>query len=257
MNTLQQPLHRTFAKSYQEEILLSRIVGEISHQSLTLQVTIKAGVAVTIVDDLEVHAIQEGSLEFCLEEKASLNLRMRSLYGLYRISSAGQNDYIIPAYQTRFTEQQISSSKQVELKRFLIIRFFGDRAAADVRYACFGPGEKNFKFTVLQDHQAEHTTSKVVVRSVLEEQSQLFCKGLIHIRKDAQHTHAELENKNILLGDQARAVSIPTLEIEANDVVCKHGAAISKLDAEQFFYLQSRGIDGTSARIMLIESFLQ
>ncbi len=79
---------------------------------------------------------------------------------------------------------------------------------------------------------------------------------MIHIKKRGQQTKAELENKNVSLGQGSRAVSIPTLEIEANDVVCKHGAAISKLDAEQFFYLQSRGIAVQQARTMLIESFL-
>jgi len=63
-------------------------------------------------------------------------------------------------------------------------------------------------------------------------------------------------NKNLLLGCNSQAISIPKLEVEADDVDCKHGAAVSKLDDEQIFYLQSRGIDYCSAKNILIDAFL-
>ena len=91
---------------------------------------------------------------------------------------------------------------------------------------------------------------------MLDDESKLFCHSLIRVNKQAQQTLAEQVNKNILLKNTARAVSIPTLEVLANDVRCKHGAAVSKLDAEQMFYLQSRGIDMQATRQMLVQAFL-
>lgn len=245
---------RTLSQSPAQEILLSSLVGKIVTSTLSLQVTVASHVVVTIIDDLEDHNFNDCTLEFLLQERSYLMLKMRSVKALHTISSIGNPEVVFPARLTTMTDEVCSEIKDVT--RNLTVRLLGQHAQAAIRYACFGMGEKKFKFITLQDHQAEHCTSNVVVRSVLDDNAKIFCKGLIHIKKGAQHTHAELENKNVLLGQGSRAVSIPTLEIEANDVVCKHGAAISKLDAEQFFYLQSRGITVEQARTMLIESFL-
>ena len=237
-----------------QEMTLSSLVGNIKSLTLSLQVTLASHVIATIVDDLEDHNFNDCVLEFLLQERSYLFLKMRSVQALSSVSSLGNHDVILPARTTIMTDDMASSA--TEVSRNLVIRLIGEHAQANVRYACYGTGEKKFKFITLQDHQAEHCISNVVVRSVLDDNAKIFCKGLIHIKNGAQHPRADLENKNVLLGQGSRAVSIPTLEIEANDVVCKHGAAISKLDAEQFFYLQSRGIAVQQARTMLIESFL-
>ncbi len=79
---------------------------------------------------------------------------------------------------------------------------------------------------------------------------------MIKVEKAAQHTDAHLENKNILLSNGSRAVSIPQLEIEANDVKCGHGAAVSKLNKDDIFYLESRGINAQATQRLLVDAFL-
>ncbi|HRV96653.1 MAG TPA: SufD family Fe-S cluster assembly protein, partial [Anaerolineae bacterium] len=64
-----------------------------------------------------------------------------------------------------------------------------------------------------------------------------------------------LKNENLLLDDTARADSIPSLEIDANDVRASHGATIGKIVEEYVFYLMSRGIPRNTAVRMVVEGF--
>jgi Fe-S cluster assembly protein SufD len=60
-----------------------------------------------------------------------------------------------------------------------------------------------------------------------------------------------------MLSDQAKAESIPGLEILADDVHCSHGVSIGELDAEEIFYLRSRGISLEDSRRLLIDGFFE
>ena len=62
-------------------------------------------------------------------------------------------------------------------------------------------------------------------------------------------------NRNLVLSPKARADSIPGLEIMADDVRCTHGATVGKIDADQVFYLLSRGIPYRDAERLIVEGF--
>jgi len=74
---------------------------------------------------------------------------------------------------------------------------------------------------------------------------------------DAQKTDAYQSNRNLMLSDEAEANSLPGLEIQANDVRCTHGATSSRIDPEQEFYLQSRGIGKADAAELLTFAFFE
>ena len=63
-------------------------------------------------------------------------------------------------------------------------------------------------------------------------------------------------NQALLLSHDAEMDSKPQLEIYADDVKCSHGATVGEIDAEQLFYLRSRGVPHEEARAMLIRAFL-
>ena len=60
-------------------------------------------------------------------------------------------------------------------------------------------------------------------------------------------------NQALLLSPEAEIDSKPQLEIYADDVKCSHGATVGELDADQLFYLRTRGIPEAEARAMLVE----
>ena len=62
-------------------------------------------------------------------------------------------------------------------------------------------------------------------------------------------------NRNIKLSEHAWAESVPNLEIENNDVRCKHESAVSPIDADQRFYLESRGVPPQVAERLVVAGF--
>ena len=72
--------------------------------------------------------------------------------------------------------------------------------------------------------------------------------GKVVVHRGAQRIDARQSNDNLLLSDQAEIDTKPELEIYADDVKCSHGSTVGELDAEQLFYLRSRGIDEADAR---------
>lgn len=79
--------------------------------------------------------------------------------------------------------------------------------------------------------------------------------GRIHVAQGAQRTDARLINNNLMLSQDAEVDSKPQLEICADNVICSHGATITQPDAQQLFYLRSRGIDSTTALQMISMGF--
>ena len=81
-------------------------------------------------------------------------------------------------------------------------------------------------------------------------------RGLIKVHPGAQRTDAYQTNRNLLLSPEARAESLPNLEIEADDVRCSHGATVGQLEEEELFYLMSRGLSRPVAERLVIFGFL-
>lgn len=105
------------------------------------------------------------------------------------------------------------------------------------------------------DHAMPHCASHELYKAVLAGKSRGVFNGKIFVRKDAQKTDAKQTNKTLLLSDDAVMDTKPQLEIYADDVKCTHGATVGQLDADQVFYLRSRGMDLTAAQDMLTFAF--
>jgi len=80
---------------------------------------------------------------------------------------------------------------------------------------------------------------------------------MIYVAPGAQRTDGYQANRNLILSPKARADSIPGLEIMADDVRCTHGATVGKIDAEQLFYLRSRGIPQREAEKLIVSGFFE
>jgi Fe-S cluster assembly protein SufD len=105
------------------------------------------------------------------------------------------------------------------------------------------------------DHAYPHCTSNQLFKGVLDDMATGAFNGRILVRPDAQGTLAYQKNNNILLTNDAKMDSKPQLEIYADDVKCSHGATVGQLDENALFYLQSRGINKSEARLMLMFGF--
>jgi Fe-S cluster assembly protein SufD len=118
-------------------------------------------------------------------------------------------------------------------------------------------GAQEFDQRTLQIHQAPNTSSNLLYKNALLDQAKTIFSGLIVVDPDAQKTDAYQSNRNLMLSDEAEANSLPGLEIQANDVRCTHGATSARIDAEQEFYLESRGIKPAQAQELLVFGFFE
>jgi Fe-S cluster assembly protein SufD len=116
---------------------------------------------------------------------------------------------------------------------------------------------QEFDQRTLQIHQAPNTKSDLLYKNALRDEAKTIFSGLIIVDPDAQKTDAYQSNRNLMLSENAEANSLPGLEIQANDVRCTHGATSSRIDPEQEFYLQSRGIDKEAADELLTFGFFE
>ena len=135
-------------------------------------------------------------------------------------------------------------------------RLNGKNAVAHMNGAQLLTGTQHADFSSIVRHDAPNCTSRQTVKNVLNGRSRGVFQGRIEVARDAQKTDGYQMNQALLLSPDAEIDSKPELEIFADDVKCSHGATVGELDAEQLFYLRSRGIPDKAARAMLVRAFL-
>lgn len=133
----------------------------------------------------------------------------------------------------------------------------GENAAAKLQGVALLNDQSQAHTHVFMGHEAPHTHSSQLFKSILDGNAKSSFEGKIFVQKEAQKTEAYQSNHNLLLGPHAIAYSKPNLEIFADDVKASHGATISKLKEDQLFYLKTRGLSNDAAKELLILAFSQ
>ena len=136
------------------------------------------------------------------------------------------------------------------------VRLAGTKAVAHLNGAQLLGGTQHADFTTVVRHVAPNCTSRQTVKNVLSGRSRGVFQGRIEVAREAQKTDGYQMNQALLLSPDAEIDTKPELEIFADDVKCSHGATVGELDAEQMFYLRSRGIPEAEARAILVRAFL-
>ena len=119
----------------------------------------------------------------------------------------------------------------------------------------FTNGRQHLDHDTQQNHLAQNTTSDLLFKGALLDNSRSVWQGMIYVAPDAIGTDGYQSNRNLILSKNARADSIPGLEILADDVRCTHGATIGKIDENELFYLLSRGIPRGEAEQLIVLGF--
>ena len=165
--------------------------------------------------------------------------------------------------------QDIEASENARIK-FFLWDFGGDTSKtvtdtkllgkkSEINYsALFTPNKYLHSGNQIKiNHEASHTKSKIKVRGVLNDHSSGVFYGKIKVKESVTKTSAFMENKNLLLSDDASISSKPILEIYNDDTECSHSATSGSIDKEKLFYLKTRGIDEVEAKSFLVNSFIE
>lgn len=160
-----------------------------------------------------------------------------------RVERDANLDWIFGAIGSRLT------------KNFSELDLAGQGAVGRMSGFYFTDGNQHLDHDTQQNHLAANTTSDLLFKGALKGKSRSVWQGMIYVAPGAQKTDGYQANRNLVLDDQARADSIPGLEILADDVRCTHGATVGKLEEEPLFYLESRGIPRKDAARLVVEGF--
>ena len=121
-----------------------------------------------------------------------------------------------------------------------------------------GDGIQKFDHHTTIEHNAPYTKSDLNFRVALKDKSRSAYTGNLKIAHEAIKSDAHQENRNLLLSGEAKAESIPELEILTNDVVrCNHGVTVGQIDKDQIFYLMSRGLSQKESEQAIVEGFME
>ena len=223
-----------------------------------LLVVLEAGAELTYVHESaspsspDGQAIHAGTVELIVGDGARLTFVELQNWGEHvwnftheraRVGRDGHLDWIFGAVGSRLT------------KNFSALDLVGEGAEGRMSGFYFADGVQHLDHDTQQDHRAPHTTSDLLFKGALLGRSRSVWQGMIYVAPGAQKTDGYQANRNLLLSPQARADSIPGLEILADDVRCTHGATVGQLEAEPVFYAMTRGLPRPEAERMVVDGF--
>lgn len=142
-------------------------------------------------------------------------------------------------------------------KNWINMELLGQGSSGELLGLYFPSGRQHLDHHTNQLHKASHASSDLLFKGALKDRARSVYQGYIKVYPGAQKTNAYQANRNLILSKQARADSIPGLEIEADDVRCTHGATAGQIPEEYIFYLMARGIDRTNAERMIVQGFFE
>ena len=130
------------------------------------------------------------------------------------------------------------------------------RCDAKVAAAAVSGDRTHVDNTVFVGHQGPGSSSRQVIRMVMQDEATGVFQGKIKVDRLAQQTDGYQKSQALLLSDTSNFKVKPELEIYADDVKCSHGSTTSDVDPEKMFYLMSRGYSIAEARSALVEAFI-
>jgi len=134
-------------------------------------------------------------------------------------------------------------------------RLLGEGSETRIVGAFFGHDEQHFDIASRVWHENEHTTADLVTRGVLDDEARSVYEGVQDVGREAWSTSSYQRENTLMLSDESEADASPKLIINNHDTEASHSATVGQVDAQDLFYMTSRGLDPETATNMLVEGF--
>ena len=106
-------------------------------------------------------------------------------------------------------------------------------------------------------HAAPNTTSVIISKSISRNGGRASYRGLLKVHKGATNVKSSVKCDALMLDENSRSDTYPTMEIDEKGVQIEHEATVSKIEDEKLFYLMSRGISEEQAKLMIVNGFME
>ena len=161
--------------------------------------------------------------------------------------------YVQQADNARFTHHNFALGSV--LARSDIVCDLATAAECELNGLYLGSQKQHLDNFTRINHLQPNGISREFYKGILNDQAKGVFQGRIVVAENAQKIDSKMNNRNLLLSNEAEIDTKPQLEIYADDVKCAHGVTVGQLDEKSIFYLQSRGIDEATAKHILTFAF--
>jgi Fe-S cluster assembly protein SufB len=133
----------------------------------------------------------------------------------------------------------------------------GERAHAEIISVAFSGSGQHQDAGSKVVHVAPNTTSVVTSKSISKDGGRGSYRGLVKVHKGATGAKVNVKCDALLLSEDARSDTYPTMEVDEKRVTIEHEATVSKVGEEQLFYLMSRGLTQDEATLLIVNGFIE
>ncbi len=132
----------------------------------------------------------------------------------------------------------------------------GNGSSSDSKIISVGTGNQRMSLTTQAVHFGRSTESDMITRAVMKDEATAIINGITKIEKGATKANGQQTEKVLMLSPKARGDANPILLIDEDDVKAGHAASVGQVNADQVYYLMSRGITRKEAERLIIHGFL-
>jgi Fe-S cluster assembly protein SufB len=133
----------------------------------------------------------------------------------------------------------------------------GEHAKGEVLSIAFAGEGQHQDAGAKMVHLAPHTSSTIVSKSVARGGGRTSYRGLVRVNKGAHHSASTVKCDALLVDQISRSDTYPYVDVREDDVSMGHEATVSKVSADQLFYLMSRGLTEDEAMAMVVRGFVE
>jgi len=141
--------------------------------------------------------------------------------------------------------------------KYPCIQLLGEGARGEILSVAFAGTGQHQDAGAKVIHAAPNTSSRITSKSISKDNGRASYRGLVKVYKNAHGTKTSVECDALLIGDNARSDTYPTMEIDNDQVKVEHEARVSKVAEDQLFYLTSRGLSEDDARLLIVNGFME
>ena len=250
---LEHPIVVRWALGEAHRALLTRTIvrlGEDAHGSVVEELVPSAA-----ADNAARQAFFAGTTEVTLGRRATLHVSSLQELPAHLIAFQHRTANVGQGAELHWALAQLGSRL---VRSRVDNRLEGDNSSVEQVEIVFGGADQLFDLTSYTTHVGRDTTGNLLSKGALLDKSRSYMKGLITIERSAVGTDSYLGEFGMNLSKAARAVAIPSLEIDQPD--CRraaHSSSVGPIDETQLFYLESRGIPPDEARKFIVLGFLE
>lgn len=100
----------------------------------------------------------------------------------------------------------------------------------------------------------DNTSATLSLLSLIQDNTKIEVDGIGKVSPGCQNVYLRVDQVNILLGEKSIVRGRPVLEVATDSITGWHSCKIHKISGDAFFYLQSHGIDASTAEGMLLSA---